>query len=184
MAEIPKPSDSPPDNPNHHEDTMGTPLRLLMVEDVGSDAKLILMALEKAGFRVSHARVENADGMRSAIEKETWDVVIADYNLPGFNAFAALNVLKETGSADIPFIVVSGFIGEETAVDLMKAGAHDYLMKDNLARLAPAVERELRDAGRRSTACICPRSTRGSQRISDQGPGVLRDTRRKRHGHA
>jgi len=124
---------------------MDKPLRVLMIEDVGSDAKLILMTLEKAGFRVVHVRVQDADGLKSAIENETWDVVIADYQLPGFNASAALSILRKSGR-DIPFIVVSGFVGEETAVDLMKAGAHDYLMKDNLARLAPAVERELQDA--------------------------------------
>jgi PAS domain S-box-containing protein len=141
---------------------MDKPLRVLLIEDVGSDAKLILTALEKAGFQVTHARVEDADGLKSALENETWDVVIADYQLPGFNAFAALSVLNQSGQ-DIPFIVVSGFVGEETAVDLMKAGAHDYLMKENLARLAPAVEREFRDAEARRESLRMERALRESE---------------------
>ena len=83
--------------------------------------------------------------MRAALEHPDWDIVIADYKLPGFDAPAALAILQQTG-LDLPFMVVSGHIGEETAVALMKAGAHDYLMKDHLARLAPVVERELGEA--------------------------------------
>ena len=121
------------------------PLAVLIVEDSERDAQLIVYLLKKAGYGVVSERVETADQMRSALEKRTWDIVISDYSLPQFDGHTALELLKEK-QQDIPFIVVSGAIGEETAVALMKAGAHDYLMKSNLARLAPAVVRELGQA--------------------------------------
>jgi len=124
---------------------MGIPLAILIVEDSESDAELIVRRLQKAGYDVSYERVETADQMRAALEQQVWNIVIADYRLPQFDAPAALKLLQATG-LDIPFIVVSGTIGEETAVAMMRAGAHDYLMKNNLARLAPTVERELREA--------------------------------------
>jgi PAS domain S-box-containing protein len=97
---------------------------------------------------VESERVEDAAGMRAALAERTWDVIVSDYYLPQFGAPAALGILRDSGR-DIPFIVVSGRMGEDTAVEMMKAGAHDYLLKDNLARLGPAVERELRDVGSR-----------------------------------
>ncbi len=124
---------------------MSEALRVLQVEDSESDAALIVRLLEKAGYRVRAERVEDAGGMRAALARETWDVIVADYRVPGFDAPAALKVLHETGQ-DIPFLVVSGAMGEEVAVAMMKSGAHDYLIKQNLARLAPAVEREIREA--------------------------------------
>ena len=124
---------------------METPLRVLLIEDSESDAALVIRQLEKADYAVTVERVETAAQMTAALEKQAWDCVIADYQLPQFDAPAALAVLQATG-LDLPFIVVSGTIGEETAVALMKAGAHDYLMKDKLARLAPAVKRELAEA--------------------------------------
>ena len=124
---------------------MSTALRVLLVEDSENDAALIVRHLNKAGYEVSWERAETAGQMRAALERPGWDIVIADYKLPGFDAPAALGILQQTG-LDLPFVVVSGQIGEETAVALMKAGAHDYLMKDHLARLAPAVERELGEA--------------------------------------
>lgn len=120
-------------------------LRLLHVEDSSGDAALIERILVKTGYTVQSERVVNAAGMRAALAKQSWDLVIADYRLPEFDAPAALAVLHEAGQ-DIPFIVVSGGIGEELAVALMKAGAQDYVLKHQLARLGPAVERELRDA--------------------------------------
>ncbi len=117
----------------------------MQVEDSESDAALIVRALEKARFQVEWERVEDAAGMRAALAERPWDVIIADYHLPQFDAPAALAILRDSGR-DIPFIVVSGVMGEDTAVEMMKSGAHDYLLKDKLARLAPAVERELRDA--------------------------------------
>ena len=124
---------------------MRTPLRVLLIEDSEDDAALVLLELERGGFAPAAKRVETEEAMASALVREEWDVVISDHALPAFSAPAALAVLKDTGK-DIPFIVVSGAIGEEMAVLLMKTGAHDYVMKDNLARLVPAIKRELRDA--------------------------------------
>jgi len=121
---------------------MGIPLAVLIVEDTESDAQLIVRLLKKASYEINFEQVETAAQMRAMLEKQVWDVVISDYSLPQFNGHAALRLLQEMG-LDIPFIVVSGTIGEEIAVDMMKVGAHDYLMKGNLARLVPAVEREL-----------------------------------------
>lgn len=132
---------------------MGKPLRVLIIEDSDFDATLILRLLGKGGYQIEHERVETAEELRASLKKE-WDLVIADYNLPQFSAPDALELIKSTGR-DIPFIIVSGAIGETTAVAAMKAGAHDYLMKDNLARLLPVIDRELREAqnreGRRRT---------------------------------
>src|SRR5512147_1866277 len=121
------------------------PLAVLIVEDSENDALLIIHILRKAGYEVAFERVETAEEMRSALEKGTLDIVISDYNLPQFSGPAALELLKSV-QVDLPFIVVSGVIGEESAVALMKAGAHDYLLKANLARLVPAVRRELEQA--------------------------------------
>ena len=131
--------------PRQKRGDVGIPLAVLIVEDSESDAQLIVRLLRKAGYEVVSEQVETAEQMRSALEKQTWDVVISDYSLPQFDGRAALELLKEK-QQDIPFIVVSGAIGEETAVAMMKAGAHDYLMKGNLTRLAPAVARELGQA--------------------------------------
>lgn len=106
--------------------------------------------LRKEGYDVKFQRVETADQLRAALQKEAWDLVLADYNLPEFNALSALRIVQD-GGFDIPFIIVSGGIGEDIAVSAMKAGAHDYLMKGNLNRLAPAVGRELREAHVRSS---------------------------------
>ena len=124
---------------------METLLAVLIVEDSESDAQLIVRLLKKAGYEVVYEQVETAVQMRAALKKQTWDIVISDYNLPQFDGRAALEILKEE-QPDIPFIVVSGMIGEESAVAMMKAGAHDYLIKGNLTRLAPAVKRELEQA--------------------------------------
>jgi CheY-like chemotaxis protein len=120
-------------------------LNVLLVEDSESDAALVVRTLRRAGYDVREERVETADGMRSALDRQLWDLVICDYHMPEFTAQAALALVQQTG-LDLPFIVVSGAMGEDVAVAMMKAGAHDYLMKDKLARLAPAVARELRDA--------------------------------------
>ena len=120
---------------------MNIPLAVLIVEDSESDAQLIVRLLKKAGYDLVYEQTETLEQMRAALEKQNWDVVISDYHLPQFDGRAALELLKEK-QQDIPFIVVSGAIGEETAVAMMKAGAHDYLMKGNLARLVPAVARE------------------------------------------
>lgn len=124
---------------------MRSELRALMVEDSEDDALLLVNELESGGYQVTHQRVDTADAMRRALDGERWSLIIADYSMPHFSALAALTVYQDTG-LDLPFIIVSGAIGEETAVAMMKAGAHDYIMKDNLTRFLPAVERELRDA--------------------------------------
>jgi PAS domain S-box-containing protein len=124
---------------------MSKPLRVLIVEDSEDDALFLLHELRKGGYTVTSERVDTAPAMSAALEKQAWDVVIADYVMPYFSAPDALILLKGKG-IDLPFIVVSGKIGEDIAVATMKAGAHDYIMKDNLKRLVPAVERELREA--------------------------------------
>lgn len=120
-------------------------LRLLLVEDSESDAALMVRLLEKGGYQVHSARVEAPFEMQAALEHETWDVIIADHQMGPFNAPHALRIARAAGQ-DIPFIIVSGSIGEELVVSLMKSGAHDYVNKDNLARLVPAVIREIREA--------------------------------------
>jgi signal transduction histidine kinase len=120
-------------------------LRVLQIEDSESDAALIIRLLKKSGYLVHAERVEDAEPMRQALARQDWDVVIADYQLPQFDAAAALEILQESGR-DIPFIVVSGNIGEDRAVEMMRAGAHDYVLKDRIARLVPAVRRETLDA--------------------------------------
>jgi signal transduction histidine kinase len=122
------------------------PLQVLVVEDSADDAALIEIELRRSGYAPVCQRVETAAALQAALEGRDWDLVIADYRLPQFDGLAALALVKGKG-LDLPFIIVSGYITEETAVTAMKAGAHDYVMKDRLARLGPAVERELREAG-------------------------------------
>ena len=124
-------------------------LRVLLVEDREDDALLVLDELRRGGFTVTHERVETAEAMRAALAEQTWDVIVSDYSMPVFTGIRALEVLHESG-LDIPLIVCSGTIGEETAVAALKAGAADFFSKDRLIRLVPAIERELREAeGRR-----------------------------------
>jgi two-component system sensor histidine kinase UhpB len=143
---------------------MTNALRVLIVEDSESDSGLIVRHLERAGYVLIHERVETAEAMKTALGKEDWDIVIADYSMPRFDALAALRILQESGW-DIPFIVVSGHIGEDLAVALMKAGAHDYMMKDNLARLIPAVHRELGDAEVRKKRRVAEEALRESEQM-------------------
>jgi len=124
------------------------PLRLLLAEDSEDDAILVALALEQHGFELAARRVADAGGLRAALASEAWDVVVSDYSMPGFGGLQALALVREM-RPDLPFVLVSAAIGEDTAVDAMKAGAADYVMKGNLARLGPAVERELREAATR-----------------------------------
>lgn len=124
---------------------MNEPLNVLMIEDSETDAMLVLYELRRGGFNPIWQRVQTAQELHLALNSRTWDVIISDYRLPGFNAPTALEIAKQS-QKDIPFILVSGTIGEVSAVEMMKAGAHDYVMKDNLNRLPMAVRRELRDA--------------------------------------
>jgi two-component system, NtrC family, sensor kinase len=123
---------------------MSESLRILLIEDSNSDANLMVHLLRKAGFDAQGIRMETPEEYRTALAGQVWDVIICDYLLPGFDAPTALKILKKTG-LDIPFIVVSGAIGEDTAVEMMKAGAQDYILKNNLTRLPAAVARELRE---------------------------------------
>ena len=120
-------------------------LRVLHIEDQEQDVALVTRHLTRAGYDLTIRRVETAESMKAALESEEWDVVLCDYSMPHFHALAALEVLKEKG-LDIPFIIISGTVGETVAVEAMRAGAHDYLMKDNLARLATTIEREKQEA--------------------------------------
>jgi PAS domain S-box-containing protein len=117
-------------------------LATLIVEDSEPDAELILRELQEGGFDPVYERVDTQPAMAAALDRRNWDIVISDYSLPQFGGDAALALLQARG-LDVPFISVSGTIGEDVAVAMMKAGAHDYVMKDDLKRLVPAVEREL-----------------------------------------
>ncbi len=120
-------------------------LRLLLVEDSEDDAQLLLRELQRGGYEVESMRVETQAAMQAALDSQTWDVVISDYSMPQFSAPQALDTMQAS-NVDLPFIIVSGTIGEDTAVAALKAGAHDFLIKNSLARLIPAIERELKDA--------------------------------------
>ncbi len=148
------PSDSPAVTPR--------PLRVLIAEDSENDALIIQHALRKGGYAPQSERVWTAPAMQAALQKQTWDVVISDYEMPGFGGFEALAVLKTCGQ-DVPFILVSAVVSEETAVAAMKAGADDYIMKRKLARLAPAIERELREAQTRAARKAAETALRHSE---------------------
>lgn len=121
------------------------PLNVLITEDSEDDALLLVRELHRAGYEPIFERVDSPESLSAALPKRPWDLVIADYTMPRFSGTDALEIIKKSG-LDAPFIFVSGTIGEDTAVDAMKAGAHDYIMKGNLRRFIPAVERELREA--------------------------------------
>lgn len=124
---------------------MAKPLRVLNVEDSESDTALLAIALKRGGYDPTLERVATAAAMNDALDRQAWDVIICDYAMPQFSTQAALALMKEKG-IDLPFIILSGTIGEDNAVAAMKAGAHDYIMKDKTKRLIPAIERELREA--------------------------------------
>jgi diguanylate cyclase len=124
---------------------MGIPLRVLNIEDSEDDTELFIRYLRQGGYDPVYDRVDTPEAMSAALSKHPWDIIIADYAMPRFNAFEALKLLEKTG-IDLPFIILSGSIGEDIAVKAMKAGAHDYIMKNNLKRLIPAIEREMREA--------------------------------------
>jgi PAS domain S-box-containing protein len=127
---------------------MGKVLRVLVIEDSEVDAMLIGRELRRGGFEPEARRVETADQMTAALNEQEWDLIISDYALPQFGGSAALALFQEK-NLDLPFIIVSGAMGEERAVEMMKAGAHDYVLKHNLPRLVPAVSRELAAAEQR-----------------------------------
>jgi two-component system cell cycle sensor histidine kinase/response regulator CckA len=141
---------------------MNSHLRVLVVEDLEDDMFLVLRELRRGGYTLDYLRVETPEEMQVALDRQPWDLVIADYTLPEFSAPTALQLLQKQ-QRDLPFIIVSGTISEETAVAAMKAGAHDYITKGNLARLVPAVERELREAEERQKRKAAERALRESE---------------------
>jgi len=141
---------------------MNPHFRVLIVEDSEDDMLLTVRELRRGGYTVDYLRVDTPVDMQSALDQQSWDFVIADYTLPTFSALAALQLLQNH-KLDIPFIIVSGTIGEDTAVAAMKAGAHDYLIKGKLARLLPAVERELREAAERQKRHAAEQALRESE---------------------
>jgi signal transduction histidine kinase len=146
----------------------GATLRVLLVDDSQDDAEALIDELHAAGYEVDYARVETEQELREELEHGQWQVVLCDFSLPRFSTLSALNVLHEL-QLDLPFIVISGAVGEETAIRLMKAGAHDFLLKGNLARLVPAVERELREADVRAESAALREQLLLSDRLVQVG---------------
>ncbi len=148
---------------------MSQVLSVLIIEDSEDDALLLVKQIERSGeYEVDSERVETEDEMRQALWRKTWDVILSDYKMPQFSAPLALEVLKESG-LDLPFIVTSGSIGEELAVAAMKAGSHDYVMKDRMARLVPAIEREIREAKVRAAHREAEKRLRVTERLRAVG---------------
>src|ERR1700722_19289952 len=128
---------------------MPIPLRVLIVENCDDDAVLMVDCLAKSGYDLCWERAQSAEELAAALAPpHEWDLILSDYAMPGFGGMAALEICQSTGR-DIPFILISGSVGEERAVEAMRCGAHDYIMKDRMQRLGPAVERELREAALR-----------------------------------
>ena len=140
---------------------MGKPLKVLIIEDQPDDAELIDLELQRAGYDTDCTRVESAAGLEKALQDQQWDIIISDYNMPGFDGLAALEIVKNTGR-DIPIIIVSGTVGEETAVEAVLAGAQDYVMKDNLRRVPISVSREIRNWKLREEKIIADQKVRDS----------------------
>jgi two-component system, cell cycle sensor histidine kinase and response regulator CckA len=142
---------------------MNSALRLLCVEDREDEAELILREIRRGGYQIEYDRVETAEELRAALASE-WDAILSDYSMPQFDAVAALRVLQESGK-DLPFIIVSGTVGEDIAVIAMKAGAHDFIPKGNLRRLLPALERELREAEGRAERHLAEEQLRQTNEV-------------------
>lgn len=143
---------------------MAIPLRLLIIEDSGDDAQLMVRTIQQGGYDVQYERVETEAALLTALEREQWDMVLCDYTLPRLNAIRALELVKASGQ-ELPFIIISGSIGEEMAIAALRGGAHDFMLKGNLARLLPAVQRELQEAEtrkerRRAEAAVREAETR------------------------
>jgi two-component system cell cycle sensor histidine kinase/response regulator CckA len=157
-------------------------IHVLLLEDSSDDAFLIVAGLRRSGLDITYERVETADAAAAALRGRSPDVVISDYNMPGFGAADGLQLLRDSG-LDVPFILVSGQVGEEAAAALMRAGAHDFVLKDRLTRLAPAIQRELREAADRQRGREAETALRTSERrfrlIAEHAQDVIF---RYRHG--
>lgn len=149
-------------------------LQILLIEDSEDDALLIVRQLRQDGLSVEHRRVDSETDMRLALEEADWDVVLCDYGLPKFGPIGALDVMAQS-KLNVPFIVVSGQLREDQLVDLMHAGAHDVVVKSNLSRLAPAIERERREAARRQDRRLLEAGLQGLAAQS-QSATYLKDT--------
>lgn len=158
-------------------DERGPLLNILLVEDSLDDEALLLNALKKEGIAFRHDRVWSEQTFRTVLQQRQWDILLTDFNLPAFSASDVLAILQESG-LDIPCIVVSGFLGEETAVSLLKAGASDFVPKTNLSRLAPAIRREVGEARSRLEKRLIERSLRRNEQLlakiaSTLGEGIV-----------
>src|SRR5438093_1562531 len=131
---------------------MNASIRILIVDDSENDTVLLLDQLRCSGYDPTFERVDTPEAMHAALDQQAWDLILADYAMPRFSGGAALSLVRQR-ELDVPFILVSGVVDEEKAVTMMRAGAHDYIEKGNLIRLAPAIERELRAAAVRSRRC-------------------------------
>lgn len=152
------------------------PIRLLFIEDSENDVLLLLQRFRNAGYAPIYRQVASEVDMRNALEQERWDLILCDHNLPGFSAQAALHLTQEL-ALDLPFIIVSGVMQEDDAIAAMRAGAHDYLSKNKLDRLVPAVERELREVCNRREKRFAEQTLRQSEArlraLTDNIPGVV-----------
>jgi CheY-like chemotaxis protein len=147
-------------------------LRVLLVEDREDDALLVVRLLQREGYAVRWRRVDGRDALREALEGEPWDVVLCDFRMPGFDAYGALEVVR-AHDPDMPFVVVSGTVEEDVIVEMLRAGANDYVMKSNLTRLPAAVTREVREAEGRRARRRAEAQLRRLLLAVEQGPGIV-----------
>jgi len=152
-------------------------LRVLIVDDSDDDANLIIRRLRGGGYNPECERVDTYSAMKDSLQRKEWDVILCDYKMPVFSAPAALTLAQEM-NPDIPFIIVSGAIGEDTAVAAMKSGAHDYVMKDKLTKLVVAIQREIREAKirkeKKQTEIMLKRSEENFRHSLDDSPMGVR----------
>src|SRR6266542_6151811 len=144
------------------------PLRVLIIEDSEEDADLILLELKRGGFHPSYKRVDAPQALREALEEQDWDVILSDFSMPLFTMPRALAIVQER-ECDVPFLIVSATIGEEAAVEAMRAGAHDYILKDKLGRLVPAIRRELKEVENRRERKHLEEQLRQAQKLESLG---------------
>src|ERR1041385_5688441 len=148
--------------------TEAQPLRVLIIEDSEEDADLLILELRRGGFLPSHQRVDTPQALSEALAGQEWDIILSDFSMPRFSMPRALAMVQACGR-DVPFLIVSATIGEEAAVEAMRAGAHDYILKDKLGRLVPAVRRELREVEVRRERRNLEEQLRQAQKLESLG---------------